>query len=98
MHTRADLLDELETVTDVLAADHRELAECLVAERQAKVHAFDASLETTVAGRNHSGDLQALDMIIDILRLKGKIAGHEARIAYITTALPYLTDGGHSAG
>lgn len=90
MHTRADLLAEYETLTDVVMADHRELAEFLVAEKQTKVNGYAQAADArTNSDRQNAGDLAALDLTVDIFRLKGKIAAHEARVAFITTALSY---------
>lgn len=90
MHTRLDLLEELETITDVLMRDHAELGEFLLAERQQKVAAYEHAVEArTNLDRQHAGDLAALDLTTDVFRLKAKIAGHEARIGFIMAALPY---------
>lgn len=87
---KSELLLELETITDVLVADHRELAQFLIAEKQTKLNVYADALDArTNADRLHIADFAALDLTTDVFKLKAKIAGHEARIAYITTALKY---------
>lgn len=86
---KQELLRELETLTDILVADHREMAQFLIAERNQKITGFAEAEGDTIAARNHNADLHSFDTTTDVFKLKAKIAGHEARIAYITTALKY---------
>lgn len=78
-------LADLQVETIELARDHRELAECLVAEKQTKVRAYaDAADARTNTDRLHVADLAALDLTADVFRLKGSIAAHEVRVAYLS--------------
>lgn len=88
-HTRHELLDELEELTDVLMRDQRELHEVLRVEKQQKVGGYSQAGGNTVADRNNAADLGALDLTMDAFKLRGEIAAHEARIRFIITALQY---------
>jgi hypothetical protein len=67
-------LDKLEQLSLDLAEHHRELAQLLMAEKEAKIEAFDYSDASTVRQRDHEADRLALPLTRDILKIKGEIA------------------------
>lgn len=53
---------------------HRELATLIAAEHEAKVRTWFAADDDSVKGRDRVAEFNALDLTLDIMRLKGEIA------------------------
>jgi hypothetical protein len=88
----SQVLSEHARISRELGDLHRELAECLVAERQAKFQAYQASSETSFAGRERTGELHSLPLTCDILRLKGEIAALTEEKEFLRLVLTEAAD------
>lgn len=74
MNTRTERLQRLNQLAAELAQAHRELADLLATEHEAKVQSWFASDETTIQGRDRIASLNALHLSLDIIKQKGEIA------------------------
>ncbi len=64
----------LRAVTMELASSHRDLAETLGAELEAKVEAYRGSESSSESGRRLDGTIHASPFTVDVFKLKGEIA------------------------
>ncbi len=81
--TRASALTELEEVAMDLSRIHRDLAELLAAEHQAKIHTWFNSNADYITQRDREADFNALSLTLDIIKLKGELAAQESRRAFL---------------
>ncbi len=61
-------------VSAELQMAHRELATLLAAEHEAKVKSWFAANDDTIKGRDRVAEFNALDLTLDVIKLKGDIA------------------------
>lgn len=81
--TRAQALEELETVATDLANSHRGLAELLAAEHTARVQAWFQSDAQYVTERDRIAEFNTLHLTPEVIKLRGEIAALEARRAFL---------------
>ncbi len=84
-----DALQRLGEVTEELQQLHRELASLLAAEKSARIAAWVESDETTVTARDRVADFNALNLTLDIIKIKGEIAAFEAEVRYLVIVVEH---------
>lgn len=67
-------LDRLSVLADELASDHRELAQLLVSEKQAKLDGWREAHQETQGVREKLGEINGYPVTEEIFQLKGEMA------------------------
>lgn len=83
VYTRGEALAKLSDISSSLATSHRELADLLSAEHNAKTRAWFEATSQYISERDRIADLNALDLSLDIIKLKGEIAALEAERSFL---------------
>lgn len=87
--TVAAHLDRLRSISTELGQLQKELAQVLIAERQAKLQAWMANEQSSVQARDRYADFNAVGYTVDVFRLRADILALEAERDYIHFAVKY---------
>lgn len=91
--TREAALAELEDVAQEISNLHLQLAELLHAEHNAKTRSWFDSNSQYVTERDRIAEFNALDLTLDIIKLRGELAAADSRRSFLTTLIQWSTDG-----
>lgn len=89
MASRAGFLQELYDCSQHLANAQRELGQLLAAEKQAKVQGYNTSAGRTNTDKENEGSVSALNITVDIFKIRSEIAALEASREYLKMAIVY---------
>jgi hypothetical protein len=81
------LLLSLRGLTVTIAKEQRELGHLLVAEKQAKVTGFARSDGRSISERENDGAVQALNLTVDVFKVRASLEALKAERDYTETAL-----------
>jgi hypothetical protein len=90
--SRAQYLQELYDCSQRLARTHLELGELLSAEKSAKVNAYYSSDGRTNADKDNSANMSALNITVDIFKVRSEISSLEAQRDYLMCAVQFFDD------
>lgn len=93
MDAREQSLSRLEKVTTTLSQLHRELAQVLIAERQAKVESFLGTQDLHAQARDRQADAYAVSLSVEVFKLRGEISALTEERDYLIFYLSFLKEG-----
>ena len=90
--SRASFLQELFDCTQRIANAHRELGQLLAAEKQARVQAYHSSEGRTNSDKDNAANMSALNITVDIFKIRSDIAALEASKDYLMIAVQFFPE------